>query len=118
MPVLESKQDVPLSISQDGTIRIADTRVSLDSVLHHYRQGATAEEIAVRFPALRLADIHSCLAYYLNHQESVQEYLTRQQQHAQELHQRIESDPDQEHGLSQMRERIRNRIAASQRKVS
>ncbi len=115
MPVLEQKQDLPLSISQYGTIRIADTRVSLDSVLHHDRQGATAEEIAVRFPALRLADIHSCLAYFLNHPESVQEYLTRQQQQAHELHQRIESDSVQQHGLAQMRERIRNRIAASQR---
>ena len=59
MPVLESTQDVPLMVSEDGTIRITGTRVSLDSVLHHYQQGATAEEIALRFPALRLADIYS-----------------------------------------------------------
>ena len=62
MPVLESTQEVPLLASEDGTIRIGGTRVSLDSVLHHYQQGTTAEEIALRFPALRLADIHACLA--------------------------------------------------------
>ena len=63
MPVLEPTQDVPLSVGEDGTIRIADTRVSLESVVHHYQQGATAEEIMLRFPVLRLADVHSCLAY-------------------------------------------------------
>ena len=71
MPVLESTQAVPLLASEDGPIRIAGTRVSLDSVLHHYQQGATAEEIALRFPALRLADIHACLAYFLNHSDQV-----------------------------------------------
>ncbi len=82
MLVLEAKQDVPLAISDDGAIRIAGTRVSLESVLHHYRQGATAEEIALRFPALRLADIHSCLAYYLNRQEKVEDYIVARRREA------------------------------------
>ena len=60
--------------SEGGTIRIAGTRVRLDSVLHHSQQGATAEEIVLRFPALRLADMHACLAYYLNHPSQVEEY--------------------------------------------
>src|SRR5205085_241295 len=54
MPLLEPTQDVPLSVAEDGTIRIADTRVSLESVVQHYEYGATAEEIVLRFPALRL----------------------------------------------------------------
>ena len=114
MATLESTLDAPLSISEGGTIRIASTRVSLDSVVHHYQQGATAEEIALRFPALRLADIHSCLAYYLNHQEKVHEYMVRQQQRADELQQRISSDPVQQRGVTEMRERIKKRTTASQ----
>jgi len=117
MPVLESTQDVPLSVGEDGTIRIADTRVTLESVVHHYQQGATAEEIVLRFPALRLADVHSCLAYYLNHQERIHEYLTRQDRRADELRERIAADPAQQRGLAEMRERIRNR-AATQRGIS
>ena len=109
MPVLESTQEVPLSVAEDETIWIANTRVSLESVVHHYEQGATAEEIALRFPALRLADVHSCLAYYLNHQEKVHEYLARQQQRADELRERIAADPVQKRGLAQMRERIQKR---------
>lgn len=114
MPELESKQDVPLSVSEDGTIRVTGSRVGLDSVLHYYQQGATAEEIALRFPSLRLADIHSCLAYYLNHQDKVGEYLDRQRDKADELQKRISSDPMQQQGIARMRERIEKRLATRQ----
>lgn len=107
-----------MSVAEDGTIRIGDTRVSLESVVHHYQQGATAEEIVLRFPALRLADVHSCLAYYLNHQEKVHEYMTRQRERADELRERIAADPVQQRGVAQMRERIHNRAATRRQGVS
>ena len=118
MPAVEATQNVPLSVASDGTIRIAETRVSLDSVLHHYQQGATAEEIAMRFPALRLADIHSCLAYYLNHQDELDDYVTQRRLAANELERRITAEPAQLRGISQMRERIQARMAERQWKAS
>ena len=118
MPVLECTQAVPLQATEDGTFRIAGTRVNLDSVLHHYRQGATAEEIALRFPALRLADIHACLACSLNHADQVEGYLVRQRQQADDLQQRISADPSQRQGITQMRERLRQRQAAKQEPTS
>jgi uncharacterized protein (DUF433 family) len=118
MPLLQQTQAVPLSAAEDGTLRIADTRVSLESVVHHYEQGATAEEIVLRFPSLRLADVHACLAYYLNHQDKIHEYMLRQQQRAQELHDRIAADPAQQHGLARMLERIRTRAATRGQGVS
>lgn len=118
MPVLESTQQLPLKAAEDGTIRIAETRVSLESVVHHYQQGATAEEIVLRFPALRLADVHSCLAYFLNHPDEVREYIHRQQQRADELRERIAADPAQQRGLAQMRERIQNRAATGRQGAS
>ena len=118
MPVLESTQEVPLLASEDGTIRIGGTRVSLDSVLHHYQQGTTAEEIALRFPALRLADIHACLAYFLNHSGQVQGYLDQRYQQADDLQGRISADPLQQQGIARMRERIKQRLAAGREQVS
>ena len=111
-------QEVPLLVTEDGTIRIIGTRVSLDSVLHHYKKGATAEEIALRFPALRLADIHSCLAYFLNRSDQVEEYLARQRQHADALQERIAADPSQQNGINRMMERIRQRQMAAQGSAS
>ena len=118
MAALESTQDVPLTVSEAGTICITGTRVSLDSVVHHYQQGATAEEIALRFPSLRLADIHSCLAYYLNHQGKVEEYLNRRRKEAEDLQGQISTDPFQREGIARMRERIERRRARRQELTS
>jgi hypothetical protein len=52
MTSLENTQVLPLRLTEDGTIRVADSRVSLESVVHHYKLGATAEQIAQKFPAL------------------------------------------------------------------
>lgn len=113
-PVVESTQAVPFSVAEDGTVRIAGTRVSLESVLHCYEQGATAEEIVLRFPALRLADVHACLAYCLNHPEWVRQYRSAQARRAEQLRECIAADPTQQAGLNRLRERLRRRMAAEQ----
>ena len=105
---------VPLTTTEFGTIRVGRSRVSLDSVVHHYEQGASAERIAESFPSLDLADIYAVIAYYLANRESVEEYMRRQEVEADELQQRIESDPTQKKATNQLRERIRARWAARQ----
>ncbi|MBI3210413.1 MAG: DUF433 domain-containing protein [Candidatus Solibacter usitatus] len=40
---------------QDGALRIAGTRVSLSSVIVHFQQGQTPEQIVDSFPTLTLA---------------------------------------------------------------
>ena len=73
--------------------------------------GATAEEIALRFPGLRLADIHSCISYCLNHQDEVDKYLADRERSAAALRERISTDPLQQQGVDEMRERIKARQA-------
>ena len=50
MATLETTIVLPLTLTEDGTIRITGTRVSLELVVNEYEQGATPEEIAVSFP--------------------------------------------------------------------
>jgi len=88
--------------------------VSLDSVVHHYKQGATAERIAESFPSLELADIYAVIAYYVANRESVEEYLQTQEAEADALQRQIESNPEQQKATNQLRERIRARWAARQ----
>jgi hypothetical protein len=52
----------------------------LESVIGLYEQGASAEEIRLRFDALDLHDIYATLGYYLGHRQQVQSYLDRQRQ--------------------------------------
>jgi uncharacterized protein (DUF433 family) len=89
---LETTQELPLRLTEDGTIRIADSRVSLDSVVHHYKLGASAEQIAQKFPSLELADIYAAITYYLNHREAVENYLQQQDADGDEIQKKIESD--------------------------
>jgi len=114
MSKLRTTMTVPLTTTEFGTIRVGHSRVSLDSVVHHYKHGATAERIAESFPSLDLADIYAVIAYYLAHRESVEEYLRQQEAEADALQQQIESDPKHQEATEQLRERIRARWAARQ----
>jgi uncharacterized protein (DUF433 family) len=106
MTTLENNQTLPLRLTEDGTIRIADSRVSLDTVVHHYKLGATAEQIAQKFPALDLADVYAAITYYLNHQETIEEYLRQQDARGDEVQKKIESDPQYQKKSAELRTRL------------
>lgn len=93
MTTLDTTQTIPLRLTDDGTIRIAASRVSIDSVIHHYKLGASAEQIARKFAGLDLADIYATITYYLNHQAEVEEYMRQQEAKGDEVQKKIESDP-------------------------
>jgi uncharacterized protein (DUF433 family) len=106
MTTLEKTQVLPLRLTEDGTIRIADSRVSLDSVVQHYKLGATAEQIVQKFPALDLADVYASITYYLNHEDAIEEYLRRQDAEGDEVQKKIESDPQYQKASANLRARL------------
>ena len=59
----------------NGAYRIADTRVSLDSVVYSFLDGETAETIVRHFPVLRLEQVYGAIAFYLANREAINEYL-------------------------------------------
>src|SRR5277367_1530688 len=59
----------------EGVYRIADTRVSLDSLVYLYREGASAEGMVESYPALTLEQVHGALAFYLGNQKEIDAYL-------------------------------------------
>ena len=82
MTLIIQADPVPLAADATGTIRVANTRVTLDTIVQHFRGGATAEELTERFPVLSAADIHAVLAYYLRHRDEVDSYLAEQARQA------------------------------------
>jgi uncharacterized protein (DUF433 family) len=106
MTTLEKNQILPLRLTEDGTIRVAESRVSLDSVVQHYKLGASAEQIAQKFPALELADVYAAITYYLNHEESVEEYLRQQEAKGDEVQRSVESDPQHQKNSAELRARL------------
>lgn len=67
----------PLATDPDGVVRVAGTRIPLDTVIAAFVAGATAEEISQQFPSLVLADVYQVIAYYLRRPSEVEEYLGR-----------------------------------------
>lgn len=82
---------VPLSKDQGGVLRVAGTRVSLDSVIYAFDEGATPEEIAQAFPTLDLAAIYSVLGYYLQNRAEIEQYLEQRKVERQELRKELEA---------------------------
>jgi uncharacterized protein (DUF433 family) len=117
MMKLELTQTVPLTLTDEGTIRVTGSRVSLDSIIHHYRLGATAEQIACKFQGVQLADIYSAIAYYLTHREAVEDYLRHQEARGDALQQQLESDEDYQATTRRMRERLLARQARQEPEV-
>lgn len=78
-------ESAPLEANEDGVVLVGKTRVTLDTVVAVFNQGATAEEIVYRYPSLKLADVYATIAFYLNHQSEVEAYLQQRQQQAQEI---------------------------------
>jgi uncharacterized protein (DUF433 family) len=115
MAAIESVQNVPLATVEDGAIRIVGSRVSLESVLYHYKAGATPEQIACKFPSLRLADIYSIVAYYLNHRESVEEYLREAEAAGDAIQSRVESQPGYQASMDEIRQHLLMRWSSSRK---
>src|SRR5437762_870874 len=91
MPLVVANTPAPLSSGADGVIRVGATRVSLDTVIAAFRDGATAEEIVYQYPSLRLADVYFVLGYYLDHQVEVDACLHQREQDINRVRQDNES---------------------------
>jgi len=89
-------EPVPLETDADGVVRVGKTRVTLDTVLVAFEDGATAEEITHQYPSLHLADVYAVIAYYLRRRSDVEAYLRQRQQQAEKIQQQNEArfDPD------------------------
>jgi uncharacterized protein (DUF433 family) len=107
MTELNMAQAVPLTGGEGGVFRITGTRVTLDSIVREFKNGATPEQIQEDFPSVTLSDIYSVIAYYLQHSRTVEDYLSAQAQAAKEVRREVESRVD----TRGLRERLRLRRA-------
>ncbi|MBL8117952.1 MAG: DUF433 domain-containing protein [Anaerolineae bacterium] len=84
---IQTAVEVPLRVDEGGVIRIGESRVTLDAIIADFRRGASPEAIAHHFPVLDLSQVYLVVGYYLQNRESVDAYLTEQQQLAQQARQ-------------------------------
>ena len=107
MATLETTQVAPSKFWEDGSIRIGSSRVTLDTVVHEFKNGATAEQIQDDFPTLSLREIYGAISYYLEREEQVEDYFRKRDQEADRIRREIEDRPR----ADALRRRIRERYA-------
>ena len=93
---------VPIHTDAEGVVRVAGTRVTLDTVVGAFETGATAEEIALQYPTVPLVDVYSVITYYLRHKPEVETYLRKREDEAG----RVREDVDRRFPSAGLRERL------------
>ncbi len=74
---------------QGQAYRIKGTRVALDSIIYRFQEGRSPEAIQDSFPALSLSQVYAAIAYYLDHQAELDEYLAHNEATEAEFSQEI-----------------------------
>ncbi len=80
---------LPIERDIDGVFRVGSTRVRLETIVTAFNMGASAEDIASKYPTLYLADIYSVIAYYLHNQPIVDAYLFEREEQMKRANQEI-----------------------------
>ena len=88
-PLLEP-MIVPLSRDDAGALRVGHTRVLLELVMRAWHAGATPEQIVQAYDTLQLSDVYAVVAWCLNNDTLVNEYMAGREQVASEIQNELE----------------------------
>lgn len=89
---------------REGVYYVPGTRISLDSILYAFREGCSPESIREDFEGLTLPDVYGALAFYLDHQGDIDDYLSwRKDQWAQLEREGTPPSPDLQARLERTR---------------
>lgn len=91
MTLLIEPEVPPLNVLDNGSVRIAGTRIGLEHIVANYLAGWTAERIVKEYTTLNLADVHAVIAYYLRHKDEVDRYVAEQDEKSEQIREMIET---------------------------
>ncbi len=108
---LETTQTVPLTLWDDGSIRVKGTRLLIDMIVGAHNRGECPEEIFESFPSdvYTVADIYSIIAYYLQNKSKIDKYLAKREKKAEKIRKEIESMPGYKEKTDNFREKLLER---------
>jgi uncharacterized protein (DUF433 family) len=81
----------PLRFDDHKVIRIAASRVTLDTIVAAFDRGESPEQIAQNYPALSLSDVYRAIGYYLEHKSQLDEHLSATAKLTSDIRQEVES---------------------------
>lgn len=90
MNAAQTTERVPIHTDVHGVVRVAGTRVTLETIVDAFELGATAEEIAQQYPTVPLVDVYSVITYYLRHKREVEAYMSEREALAERVREEVE----------------------------
>ena len=90
MALVITTTPVPLETNSYGVVHVSGSRVTLDTIVAAFWQGATAEEIVQQYPPLDLADVYAIIGWYLRHRDEVASYLREREEQAAAIRREVE----------------------------
>jgi uncharacterized protein (DUF433 family) len=84
---------VPLVQLENGAVRVRNSRVTLETILHRMQMGDTVDTIHDGFPTVSVTQIKEILDWYFDNKVEAEEYLQQVEEEGQRLRQWAESQP-------------------------
>ena len=91
MTLVLEKSPLPMKMDSEGVVRVAETRVTLDTLVAAFKNGGTPEQIAHDFPVLDLADVYAVITFYLHQRDPVENYLAEQRMKGDRIRQEMQT---------------------------
>lgn len=108
MATLELVADPPVLVKwEDGSIRVAGSRLPFDRFVEMAQAGRSLEEMQEMFPSQSLATLHRLTAYYLDHREEVDAWHAAVLARAQALR----AEWEKTHPSTEWRKRLKAKLA-------
>src|SRR5258708_6195663 len=80
---------------RNGGYYLTGTRVSLDSLVHGFREGQSPETILEDFDTLTLEQVYGAITFFLSEQPEIDAYMLRQAKRWREMKQRAAPLPSE-----------------------
>jgi uncharacterized protein (DUF433 family) len=112
MSALPTPLSVPLR-TEEGVIRVGNTRVTLSAVIADFQRGASPEEIVKHYSALNVAHVYLVIGYYLQNQAMVDAHLDEEERLAEAARRAYEAD----HPNDSLRERLTAALAEQRKQA-
>lgn len=79
-------------LDEYGALRVGESRVLLDLVVHAFENGASCETIIDKYSSLSLAEAYGAVAFYLQNRDYVLAYLAEREMEADRIQREIEAN--------------------------
>src|SRR6476661_1637034 len=84
----------PYLDEDDGALRIKGTRVGIEPIVSSFNEGLTPEQIARRFPTVKLAHVYGAIAYYLENRQLIDDDMAASQGELDKIPALSQSNPE------------------------